>query len=80
MKTITVKYHGPTDSKGARLKASDESGNNITIPFPYELNRDAAHAKAARALCEKIGYTGKLCRGWTTAGTVFVSDRDFITV
>lgn len=61
MKTIVVKYHGATESRGSRLSATDESGNRVVIPYPHEAH-DAPEA-AARALCEKIGWKGKMISG-----------------
>jgi hypothetical protein len=60
MKAIVTKYFGPTDTKGSRIKASDEDGNSITIPYDYALSGEALHKKAAIALCEKMHWDGNL--------------------
>ena len=72
MKAIVTKYHGPTNFKGARITASDEDGNRVTIPYPYELSGEAVHRKAAEALCSKMKWTGKLVAGGIKNGYVFV--------
>ena len=64
MKAIKTKYHGPTNTKGARISADDGDGHKITISYPCELNIDAAHQKAASELCSKIGWSGELTPGW----------------
>ena len=50
MKAIVTKYHGPTDTRGSRITASDEDGNKCTIPYPYQLSGEACHRAAAQAL------------------------------
>ena len=72
MKAITTKYKGPTDKRGSRIIASDNAGNKITIPFPYELSGEAVHRAAADALCAKMGWTGTLASGSIKGGYVFV--------
>lgn len=72
MLTITTKYHGPTNTRGARITATDANGEKVTIPFRYKLNTDEAHTAAARALCEKLGWTGEALRTSGETGYVFV--------
>jgi len=72
MKAITTKYHGPTDRKGARVSATDNDGNRITISYPYELSGEAVHRKAAEALCTKMNWPGKIAGGSVKHGYVFV--------
>lgn len=77
MQAIVVKYLGPTNSRGSRLKAYADAGS-ITISYPYELNREDGYLKAAEALREKLGWTGEhygaLVSGGlpNNGGTVFV--------
>lgn len=48
---IRTKYLGPTDTRGARIKAwSGET--SVTIPYPYELNTEDAHVEAASKLAD----------------------------
>lgn len=77
MKAITTKYHGPTNHRGARVTARDGDGNRVTVPYegPYEgrdTTREAAHARAALALCAKMGWCGTLHYGEIKQGPVFV--------
>ena len=77
MKSITTKYMGPTNFRGSRIKASDEDGNQVTIGYESDLSSDAAHDKAAIALCRKMGWTHHgLVRGGTKRGNVYVFDID----
>ena len=72
MKAILTKYHGPTNTRGARISASDEDGNKVSIPYPYELSGEAVHRKAAEALKAKMNWTGDLVSGSLKNRYVFV--------
>ena len=72
MKAIVTKYHGPTNFKGARITASDEDGNRVTISYPHELSGEDVHRKAAMALCDKMEWAGELVGGSLKRGYVFV--------
>ena len=71
MKCITTTYHGPTSTKPARIKAKDGDGNYVW----YKPDNDQSHAdqdthyQAARALQDKMGWTGLMASGWQKAGT-----------
>ena len=56
MNAIQTRYFGPTNTRGARIKATCETGS-ITIDYPHELSGMACHAKAAKALVVKLGWT-----------------------
>lgn len=73
MKAIKTVYRGPTDTRGARISASDEDGNRVTIPYPHDagMGQDA-HARAAIALCKKMRWHGRLIGGALKACYVFV--------
>jgi hypothetical protein len=72
MKAIITKYIGPTDTKGSRIKASDEDGHSITISYPHELSGEAVHRKAAEALCQKMNWKGTMVSGSLRNAYVFV--------
>lgn len=76
MKAITTKYHGPTNTRGARISASDQDGNRVTISYPHELSGEDVHRAAAMALCSKMGWgllsNQRLVAGSTKTGYVFV--------
>jgi len=50
---ILTKYLAPTNSRGARIKASCERGN-ITVSYPYEMRNSDSHVFAAKKLVEKF--------------------------
>ena len=72
MKAIETRYIGPTDYRGARIKADDGDGNTITISYPHELSGEDAHRAAAMALCHKMNWGGDMVGGTTKRGYVFV--------
>ena len=72
MKAIFTKYHGPTDTKGSRISASDSDGNRVSISYPYELSGEEVHRKAAQALCTKMNWKGSMVAGGHKNGYVFV--------
>ena len=58
MQAIQTKYLYPTNTRGARIKATCAAGS-ITIGYPYELyelSGQAVHRKAAEALVSKLGW------------------------
>lgn len=80
MKAITTKYRGPTNTRGARITATDGDGNHVSISYPYELSGVSVHASAALALCRKMNWHGEIIGGGTRGGYVFVfSDSDRFT-
>lgn len=52
---IVTKYFGPTNHRGARVKASAQAGS-LTIPWDHALNSDQNHENAAVALAKKYGW------------------------
>lgn len=56
MQAIETRYCGPTDFKGSRIIATAAAGHRHVIPYPHELNSDAAHRKAATELAEIMGW------------------------
>lgn len=55
MQAIKTKYMGPTDYRGARIKASAEPGS-VTVPYDHALNPEQNHAAACLALAEKLDW------------------------
>ena len=72
MQTITTKYIGPTNHRGARIKASCPAGS-ITLPFSYS-DRDGGHNATFIALVKKLGWQdhGTWYEGDTGNGKVYV--------
>ncbi len=76
MKAITVKYLGPTNTKGARVKASS-FGHSVTLPWDYEYDGNKNRLLAALSLQSKMNWDYKLVRGALTDDTdVFVQVRE----
>ena len=71
MKAIRTKYLGPTNTKGSRIRASDEDGNSITIGA-HRLSGEAVHRAAAEALCAEMNWEGAMVAGSLEDGYVFV--------
>ena len=63
MKAIEVKYLGPKDKTGSRIKAICDGGTLIK-PFDYELEIEQNMAQAAWELAKKLGWKGEF-RGGT---------------
>jgi hypothetical protein len=55
---ITTKYIGPTNYRGSRVKATAYAGS-IVVPWDSDLDVDANHEAAARALSAKYGWPWK---------------------
>lgn len=72
MKAITTKYISATNCKGARIKAFDLDNNQVTIPYPYNLDVKAGHEKAMKLLLDKMDWHGELIGGVTKDGYAWV--------
>jgi len=72
MKAILTKYLNPTNTRGARIRASDSDGNAVTIGYPHELSGEDVHRKAAEDLRDKMGWKGELVGGAIKGGYAFV--------
>jgi hypothetical protein len=69
---ITTKYLGPTNFRGSRIKATAQAGS-VTVSWDDALDVVANHTKAAEALADKYGWTGRFHGGANdTDGYVFV--------
>ena len=71
MKTITTKFHGPTNTRGSRYSATD-GDNRVSIPADDSLNSNKNHDAACLALCEKLRWKGRMLSGGTKTGYVYV--------
>ena len=59
---IETKYIGPTNYRGARVKATAQAGS-ITLSWDHELDANDNHT-----LADKFGWTGRLVCGGTPGG------------
>jgi len=57
MQAIRTRYHGATNTRGARITATCEAGS-LTLPRDYSLNIDQDYARAAQRLAERMGWSG----------------------
>lgn len=73
MQAIETKYIGPTNFRGARIKASAEAGS-VTIPWDHALSVEGNHDAACKALVRKWGWFGSWLRGASPSdkGNVYV--------
>lgn len=72
-KTIQTRYLGPTNSRGARVKAFDLFGNKTIVPWDYELDIVSCHFNAAAALAAKMGWEySRMEVGYIKDGCVFL--------
>lgn len=73
MKAISTKFVGPTNTRGARIVASDSDGNKVTIGYhSLDGNDEMKHRAAAEALRDKMGWSGALAGGFTKNGWCWV--------
>jgi hypothetical protein len=72
MQAIETKFLGPTNTKGARIKASARAGS-VTVPYEYQ-GVDEEHDQALRALVTKLEWWGVWARGGKAdcTGNVYV--------
>lgn len=73
MKAISVKYCPPTNTRGARFKASAVGVSPISTPYPYDEDDEKSALQLAQQLANRYGW-GKLhpISGWTGTTWVFV--------
>jgi hypothetical protein len=78
---ILTKYINPTNTRGARIKATSGSGHSITIPYPHHVSgTEACHAEAALALCKRMDWQfAPLIAGGLKDGFAFVFDSKYGT-
>lgn len=68
MQAIRTKYLAPTNSRGARIKATC-AAKSITVSYAYELDIAENHKLAAAELKESLNWGGKLESGQLHGGT-----------
>lgn len=76
MKAILTKYHGPTNTRGSRISATDGDGNRVTVPYDHSMSLGRNHDAAALALCARLGWGGRLVCGATARGYAYVCDAE----
>jgi hypothetical protein len=63
MKAIAVKYFPASGSKPSFVKAFDSDKHSVKVPFHTETYDASIYEYAAQALCNKMGWIGKLVSG-----------------
>ena len=72
MQAIETKYLGPSNVKGARIKATASAGS-VTVGYDHALSLEANFRFAARALCAKFGWPLEFSEGTLPNGNqVFI--------
>ena len=69
MVIIKTKYLGPTNTRGARIKAS-ANGFSVVIAYPHKDSYEYAHFEAVKALIEKHNLD------WDISKMGYGSDND----
>jgi len=81
MKTITTKFHGATDTLGARISATSTSGIRVYVSYEYALSHNGPHDVAVIKLCKKLDWHGTFIIGGTDTGYVYTFNTgDTLTV
>ena len=68
MQAIITKYLGPTESRGARVKATAQAGS-VTIHWDDALDIEENHDRAAMTLAHKLGWISQ------TSGKPYSGER-----
>ena len=81
---IKTKYLGPTEYRGARIKATEmdsynqnERKKSVTIPYDYGFTHERLHRDAAELLLPQVVHNPKIVRlvaGGCEDGYVFVPE------
>lgn len=67
---ILTKYHGATNTRGARISAHAPGWGVpiVYVSYPYEKSGAECHAEAVRALMQKIGISSEKFRAFPIPG------------
>lgn len=65
MQAIQTKYLGPTNHRGARLKASCQA-RTIVVGWDYALGITDNHEHAAMELAQRLGWTANTDSRWVS--------------
>jgi hypothetical protein len=69
---IITKFIGPTNYRGARVKARCDAGS-VTVPWNYAIGIEGNHKAAALALAQKLDWSGDwIGGGMPDSGYCFV--------
>lgn len=65
---IQTKYYGPTNTRGARIRAKAAAGS-LFYSWDYEKDAQDNHRKAAESFRLSLGWTGDLVGGCLSDGS-----------
>lgn len=65
-----VKIIAPTNTLGARVKASHPNNSKLSVTIQY--HTDDSWDDCARAFATKMGWSGKMAKGGVAEGYVYV--------
>jgi hypothetical protein len=82
MKAIITKFHGPTNTKGSRISASDMDGNRIYHNYRHSLNSEQNHWEAAYKLVDKMKWweDGVIGNAWPMVAGAIKGGYAFVIV
>lgn len=75
---IATKYLGPTNHRGARVKATCDAGS-VVVAWDHALSVPANHEAAARALARRLDWTGTWVGGALPDGRGYAFTSTFGT-
>ena len=77
---IKTRFIGPTNHRGARIKATCQAGS-VTIPYPYDLSSADVHWEGAKALIKKLNlqWGNQFTVGSDNDGYYFIVQDNFNT-
>ena len=73
MQAIITKYHGATNTRGARFSARSASGIRVSVPVLSVRTPQENSRAAVATLCRRLGWRGNYAEGATIDGFVYVS-------
>lgn len=76
VQAVVTRYLGPTNYRGARIKATASAGT-VTIPYPYELDERQAHWAAASKLIDHYEWPQE---NWACGGMPDKSRDSYVFV
>lgn len=68
MQSIRTKYHGPSNVRGSRIKATAAAGS-VTVGYSHAHDSEGNHIRAAQALAAKMGWSGEYVGGCNPDGS-----------
>lgn len=71
--SIITYFIAPTNYRGSRIKAKAAGGSSVTLEWDHAMNPAGNHRAAAKALADKLEWSGEFVAGSMGDGsTVFV--------